>query len=186
MQKPNKRSTIPQDVRIAVLTEAGYRCAVPTCRTILAIDLHHIVHVAKGGANSSPNLLALCPTCHALYHRGIIDDESIRAWKLMLMTLTKAFDAEAIESLRFLSQLQPGQLPVSGDGVLEFKNLMTAGLAQFKRLPSTGSPPQFDISLTNRGRDLIDAWEASDLNRLTSVLTPKIQAINKSVKSYGR
>jgi hypothetical protein len=26
----------------AVLTESGYRYAVPTCRTILALDMHHI------------------------------------------------------------------------------------------------------------------------------------------------
>ena len=43
--KPAKRKSIPQAVRVAVLTEAGYRCAVPTCRGILALDLHHMVQV---------------------------------------------------------------------------------------------------------------------------------------------
>jgi hypothetical protein len=73
----NERKKVPHNVAVAVLTEAGYRCAVPTCRTILAIDLHRMVEVAEGGGNEPGNLLALCPTCHALYHRGEIHRESI-------------------------------------------------------------------------------------------------------------
>lgn len=72
---------IPDKVRLAVLTEAGFRCAVPTCKTIIALDLHHIVSVSDSGPNDAINLLALCPTCHALHHRGTIPLESIRVWK---------------------------------------------------------------------------------------------------------
>ena len=72
----NQRKSLPVTTALAVLTEAGYRCAVPTCRTILAIDLHHMVEVGKGGTNDPANLVALCPTCHALYHRGTIKKES--------------------------------------------------------------------------------------------------------------
>jgi len=78
------RKKIPNNIRVKVLTEAGFRCAVPTCNSIIAIDLHHIVHVSDGGLNKVDNLLALCPTCHALYHKGVIPHESIRAWKLAL------------------------------------------------------------------------------------------------------
>ena len=82
-----KRKYISKKARIVVLTEAGYRCAVPTCRTILAIDLHHIIHVSEGESNDPSNLLALCPTCHALYHRGEIFKDSILAWKQLLIDL---------------------------------------------------------------------------------------------------
>jgi len=37
-----KRRAIPKQVKLDVLTEAGYQCAVPTCRTILSLDIHHI------------------------------------------------------------------------------------------------------------------------------------------------
>ena len=84
------RTKIPEDVKRAVLTEAGYRCAVPTCRNILAIDMHHIIEVMDAGPNEQSNLLALCPTCHALYTRGIISRESINAWKTMLVALNHA------------------------------------------------------------------------------------------------
>ena len=80
---------------LAVLTEAGYRCAVPTCRTILAIDLHHIIEVSQNGTNNPDNLIALCPTCHALYHRGIIHKESISRWKDVLVAQNKPIDRHA-------------------------------------------------------------------------------------------
>ena len=59
------RRAIPGDVQTVVLIEAGYRCASPTCRNILALDLHHIEEVHEGGGNEVANLIALCPTCHA-------------------------------------------------------------------------------------------------------------------------
>jgi HNH endonuclease len=100
------RTAIPLDVRVQVLTEAGYRCAVPTCRNILALDLHHIVEVKDRGPNDASNLLALCPTCHALYTRGTISREAINTWKLMLVTLNHAFDQESISNLLFLYHTQ--------------------------------------------------------------------------------
>jgi hypothetical protein len=96
------RSKIPQSIVNSVLIEAGYRCAVPTCRNILAIDMHHIIEVKDGGPNQSSNLLALCPTCHALYTRGTIPKEAINAWKTMLVALNHAFDQETISNLLFL------------------------------------------------------------------------------------
>jgi predicted restriction endonuclease len=84
------RKAVSNTVAVAVLTEAGYRCAVPTCRSILAIDLHHMEEVSEGGANAPGNLLALCPTCHALYHRGAIQRESIYTWKSILVSLSHA------------------------------------------------------------------------------------------------
>jgi hypothetical protein len=44
---PTERKNLPIKTRTAVLTEAGYRCAVPTCRNILALDLHHIIRCPR-------------------------------------------------------------------------------------------------------------------------------------------
>src|SRR5262245_11347489 len=92
-----QRRAVPNNVVVQVLTEAGYRCAVATCRNILAIDIHHIVEVAEGGGNEPSNLLALCPTCHALFHRGQIVRDSIYAWKTMLVWLSQVFDTATID-----------------------------------------------------------------------------------------
>ncbi len=49
--KKATRKPIPASLKREVLAEAGYRCAVPTCRGILALDLHHIEEVQEGGEN---------------------------------------------------------------------------------------------------------------------------------------
>jgi hypothetical protein len=52
-------------------------------------------------------LIALCPTCHALYHRGKISPQSIYAWKAMLVAIERAFDVQTIDKLLFLNSLEP-------------------------------------------------------------------------------
>ena len=128
-KKKTTRTPIPASLRRDVLAEAGYRCAVPTCRTILAIDLHHIVEVNEGGGNELSNLLALCPTCHALYTRGTISQDAINVWKTILVALNHAFDKESISNLLFLKRTITNEVAVSGDGVLKFSHLIASGLA---------------------------------------------------------
>src|ERR1700748_999712 len=99
---PTERKNISLALRTQVLTESGYRCAVPTCRGILAMDLHHLYQVSEGGKNELPNLIALCPTCHALYHRGTISEESIYVYKSMLVAMNKAYDFRSMDLLLFL------------------------------------------------------------------------------------
>lgn len=81
---PVERRNLSQKVRTLVLTEAGYRCAVPTCRDILALDLHHMSQVSEGGGDDPENL---CPSWHAKYHRGYIPADAIYAYKSMLVRL---------------------------------------------------------------------------------------------------
>src|SRR5437660_11710026 len=104
--KPRERDNLPLKTKVIVLTESGYRCAVPTCRNILALDMHHIWEVSEGGNDDPSNLIALCPTDHALYHRGTIKQQSVYVWKAMLVAITRAFDVEAIDKLLFLEPLK--------------------------------------------------------------------------------
>jgi hypothetical protein len=48
-----------------------------------------------GGGDEFENLLALCPTCHSLFHADIISRESIHEWKSHLVTNYK-FEAVGI------------------------------------------------------------------------------------------
>ncbi len=164
------RKKVPINVVQQVLTESGYRCAVPTCRNILAIDLHHMVEVSEGGGDVFANLLALCPTCHALYHRGTISKESIYAWKGMLVSLNNAFDKSAIDDLLFLSKLEPRELAISGDGVLKFSRLIAADLAAFKLLLQNGPIVLYEVGVTDKGEALINAWKAGDREGVKSAL----------------
>lgn len=169
MPKPQNRRKPSQQTIIQVLTEAGYRCAVPTCRGILALDLHHIVEVAKDGPNESSNLLALCPTCHALYTRGIIAADAIYTWKATLVSLNNAFDRQAIDNLLFLSR--DPLLVITGDALLKFAGLIVSGLVTYETKPN---PQYFTVSLTENGRQFVDAWKKGD--RLALNMPPESTA----------
>ena len=160
------RRKIPNSTVTNVLTEAGYRCAVPTCRGILAIDIHHIVEVADGGGNEHGNLLPLCPTCHALFHRGEIKRDSIYAWKTLLVSLSHAFDKNTLDDLIFLSMPESQGLEITGDGVLKFSRLIASGLATTYVSASSRCSDNYytfyRIHLTVRGQQLVTAWKSGD------------------------
>jgi hypothetical protein len=167
-----KRKPLSPQTVLAVLTEAGYRCAVPTCRNILAIDLHHLVEISQEGPDEPANLIALCPTCHALFHRGVIKRESIAIWKGMLVALSHAFDTQAIDDLLFLYKL-PADFLVSGDGVLKFSRLIAADLATFLRWRWREDGDYtftYRVLLTQKGRHLVEAWERGDREALKNAI----------------
>lgn len=172
------RKQISKSTRDAVLVEAGYRCAVPTCRTILAIDLHHIVHVSDGGGNEESNLLALCPNCHALHHRGEITQEAIRVWKGVLVSLNLGFDRDVKDKLLFLA-VDGTPKHYSSEGVLFFSGLISSGLAacgpeQMGLHPrgqgADRSKSRWSVALTQRGKLLVDAWANGDAKSLEAAL----------------
>ena len=165
-----QRRAVPNPIVVRVLTEAGYRCAVPTCRTILAIDIHHIVEVSEGGGNEQENLLPLCPTCHALFHRGEISRDSIYAWKAMLVSLSHAFDQATIDDLLFLATPEAANLRVSGDGALKFSRLVAAGLATFSLFMQNGPLLLYRVGLTPKGAQLVSTWRSGDRAAVRALL----------------
>jgi hypothetical protein len=165
--KPSERDKLPLKTRTIVLTEAGYRCAVPTCRQILALDLHHIWEVSGGGGDEPHNLIALCPTDHALYHRGTIHADSIYLYKAMLVSLSNAFDLEAIDQLLMLARI-PGELIASGDGVIRLARLIGAGFVSAQMKANNANLlVTYAINLTPKGKALIEAWRDGDRRRLS-------------------
>jgi len=168
MSVTKARRPIHPAVSRAVLTEAGYRCAVPTCRTTLAIDLHHLVGISSGGGNEASNLLALCPNCHALFHRGTIHREALQVWKGLLIALNEGVGTDAKDLLLLLSiEPTPGQsMFFSADGVLRFAGLAVAGLVGISRaFPQRNNDvvhPFHGVYLTDKGRALVAAWKAGD------------------------
>ena len=174
-----KRPKIPQKTRVDVLTEAGFRCAVPTCRGILAMDIHHIVEVSKGGKNDLTNLIVLCPTCHSLYHRGNITPDAIYTYKAMLVTLSNAFDREAIDLLLFLNKIpteHQNYLIVSGDGLLKFAGLIAADLVKCSKIQQArwqqaeGAVTTYVIELSAKGRLVTTAWRDGDRSAVAKAL----------------
>jgi hypothetical protein len=170
-RKPRERQNLPIDVKLAVLTESGYRCAVPTCRGIMALDMHHIWEVSVGGGDDASNLVALCPTCHALYHRGTIQQQSIYAYKAMLVAIGRAFDVAAVDLLLFLEGCAPDFLVVSGDGLLHFARLVSAGLAGAElKANNNWQIVTYAVNISEKGRQIIQAWKQGDRSRLQSIM----------------
>ncbi|MCX7008894.1 MAG: HNH endonuclease signature motif containing protein [Kiritimatiellaeota bacterium] len=169
--KPSERDKLPLKTRVILLTESGYRCAVPACRNILAHDMHHIWEVSAGGGDDPSNLIALCPTCHALYHRGTIKQESIYAWKAMLVAITRAFDLEAVDRLLFLESCKKDFLIVSGDGLLHFGRLIAAGLATVDlKSNNNWQIVTYAVNISAKGSLLIEAWKQGDRTRLKQIM----------------
>jgi hypothetical protein len=153
------------------LTEAGYRCAVPTCRNILTLDMHHTWEVEYGGGDDPANLVALCPTCHAMYHRGTIQPESIYLYKAMLVAISRAFDLEAVDRLLFLRECKKDFLVVSGDGLLHFARIIAAGMASMKQKANNNwQIVTYAVNISPKGRQLIDAWRSGDRTRVSKAL----------------
>jgi len=173
--KPQERKRLSLKTITILLTEAGYRCAVPTCRGILALDMHHIWEVAAGGGDDPSNLIALCPTCHALYHRGTISADSIYVYKAMLVAITRAFDLDAVDCLLFLCPLSKDVLIVSGDGLLHFARLIAGNLASFEQKANNNFQlVTYAINITQKGKQLIEAWRQGDRARLKQALAAPV------------
>jgi hypothetical protein len=175
-QPSKRRREVSHATRVAVLTEAGYRCAVPTCRNLLAIDLHHIEPVAEAGDNSAGNLIALCPQCHALLHRGTIEKSSILVWKGILVALSHGFDKGTVDRLLFLS-ISPDNRPAffTAEGVLAFVSLIAAGIVtvdhQIGGHDDRGWAPNnisYFLKLTDKGSALVEAWKSGDRKALAA------------------
>ena len=116
-------------------------------------------------------MIALCPTCHALYHRGTIREESIYLYKAMLVAISRAFDNEAIDRLLFLALYDRDYLVVSGDGLLHFSRLIAAGLATAdQKANNEWQIVTYAINLSAKGRLLIEAWKQGDRERVGEIL----------------
>jgi HNH endonuclease len=162
-----KRKAISLAMRREVLHEAGYRCANPGCRGIITLDIHHIEYVSDDGQNAAENLLPLCPTCHALHHAGQIPGESIRAWKMLLLSLNDGFSRAAVDLLLALDHIATRPVLVTTDTVLMMGSLIASGLVTISH-PSTGAIPAQDfsqsrfVSLSTKGSAFVAAWKSGN------------------------
>jgi hypothetical protein len=133
--------------------------------------MHHLWELAAGGGDEPFNLIALCPTCHALYHRGKISSDAIYAYKAMLVAISRAFDLEAVDKLLFLNMCPKDYLVVSGDGLLHFARLVAAGLVSVEQKANNAwQIVTYAVNISEKGKFIIDAWQQGDRTRLSQLL----------------
>jgi hypothetical protein len=178
-----KRTSIPLATQREVLHEAGYRCANPGCRGIITLDIHHIEYVSEDGGNGAENLLTLCPTCHALHDAGHIPRESIRAWKMLLLSLNDGFSKAAVDLLLALDHLAKRPVLLAIDTLLMMGSLVASGLITVTH-PNRGDIPEWDhtqtrfVSLSEKGRVFVAAWKAG--KQLEAVNAGSTPAVNRA------
>jgi hypothetical protein len=101
----------------------------------------------------------------------VISREAIYSWKGILVALSHAFDKEAIDDLLFLNKLKPSELKLSGDGVLKFARLIAADLATMHFIARvSGVGWLYDVSVSEKGRLLIEAWKAGNRELVAAAL----------------
>lgn len=155
-----KRKTIPAAVERAVLIEAGYRCAVPTCRELVVRDLHHLVPVSKRGGNTIENLIVLCPNCHRLHHIGEIPDEAIRVYKRTLEALSQAFDQRSVSLLLALSDgTIRSNVAFSPDSFLTMAPLISAGFLTWSGGFDSRGGGNIHYQLTEKALRFLEHWK---------------------------
>ena len=62
---------VPERTRRLVLYR-DKKCRVPWCNQTRWLQVHHIVHDEHGGPTDTWNLMAACPACHRLHHKGLL------------------------------------------------------------------------------------------------------------------
>lgn len=173
---PSTRPSVPSSVRDEILREAGYKCANPTCRNILTLQLHHIVWVKDRGPSTALNLLPLCGHCHDMHTQGHIPASAIKYWKGMLHALNYAFSKESMDLLLFLYERGKGPHLYTADGVLIFAGLFASGLVEFGDQFCEATyyniiESRHEVRLSEKGRQLVEAWRAGDESKYTALLS---------------
>lgn len=75
------------------MEEAGYRCAIPSCKQTAAVEAAHIVPYAETQDNSFDNLIALCAVDHHRYDKlQQIPRASILAYKRNLSVINGRYN----------------------------------------------------------------------------------------------
>ncbi len=85
------RPAIPAAMKRAVQQEAGYRCAIPTCRDKGPFNFEHIVPWAEVKEHEEHNIILLCVGCHARVTRGEISKDAIREYKRNLAIINSRY-----------------------------------------------------------------------------------------------
>ena len=144
--------------------EAGYRCAIPTCRFPITENAH-IVSWADSKNHSYENLIALCPNCHTLFDSGKIDRRAMIAYKKKLMFLNDVYSRFELDVLDYLKThkraLILGELLIKRlleEGiVVHEEDLMVQGFGDGEDILGI-----FSVVLTDKGRRLLEDWSKVD------------------------
>ncbi|WP_379968285.1 HNH endonuclease signature motif containing protein [Ectobacillus sp. sgz5001026] len=131
---PNR--SIPDNIKLNLIEEAGWKCANPGCSVTSRFEIHHIKEWAVYKTHDEKHMIAICPTCHANVHYNnslIIEDSEIYQWKTIIRSKTNELITQFFVEpsskcsllfgpMKFISY--KGMLPIKlADQLIEYKIL---------------------------------------------------------------
>lgn len=165
---PQGRPEIPRELERALFVEAGYRCAIPTCRAVAPLVIEHIDDWAAVKEHKFENMIVLCANCHGLKGNGPrkLDRKALRQFKINLGVINSRYGDVEQRALEFFAE-NPGISKISLPGGLDIllMYLIKDGLL-IKPPPSGGiyfgSVPMHQVYiLTAEGREFVERWAAA-------------------------
>jgi hypothetical protein len=176
---PNTRPPIPRQLERELFIEAGYRCAIPTCRAVAPLEIDHIDDWARVQEHKFDNMIVLCANCHGRKgnKRGQLDRQALRQFKTNLGLLNHRYGEFERRVLDYFAQnpeqnviLLPGgmdllvhYLVVDGylsefhqlpDFVNEYSYVNSKGRRSILKMPSL-----LGYYLTEAGNDFVKNWK---------------------------
>jgi hypothetical protein len=121
-----------------------------------------MIFVEEGGENSYENLIALCPNCHRMVHRGLIDRKSVRIYKANLRFLHDKYSQLETDILFELAAAGEGaRIPWMPYLTILVKRSLESGFLDLQRHRSVNitmggidTTPTF-ILITPKGRQFV-------------------------------
>jgi hypothetical protein len=179
---PEGRPAIPRSLERDLFVEAGYRCAIPTCRAVSPLQIEHIEDWAKVREHKFENMIVLCANCHGRKGdgRGQIDRKALRQFKANLALLNSRYGEFERRVLDYLKDsksnivLVPGGMEilvhylVSDGYLLRLGNFTPAFHEKYTLMENDGTqseisiPSQIAYRLTRSGREFIGRWQDAE------------------------
>jgi len=170
------RSSIPADLKRRVLVEAGHCCAIPVCRELSSVHIHHIIPWSDCKKHEYKNLIALCPNCHSKADKGEIDRRSLYMYKDNLRYVIDKYSKFELDVLYELARNnKEAYLPFPSFLTLLVKRIREERLIEIKTLGGgvfmNGVKANPDaLVITQKGRDFIRNIEKEDIGYASSLL----------------
>ena len=124
------RQAIPAELERAVMLEAGYRCAVPTCRTVSPLHIEHIEDYARVQKHEFHNMIVLCANCHGMKGVGPrrLDRKALRQLKVNLGRVTQRYNDTERRILEHFVENGPESLVVLPGSEVLYSYLIKDGV----------------------------------------------------------
>ncbi|MCF6317160.1 MAG: HNH endonuclease [Marinosulfonomonas sp.] len=161
MMSPSRH--VPVALKRKLFEEAGYRCAVPTCRGASALEVEHIDEWSVVKEHLFENLIVLCATCHSRVTRGEIEKSAIQNYKANLAIISgrySLFEMRLIETFELIitDGYHAKSYKIAENDLLHVKGLIDDGLIRV--LPGTGTIAMDGMSVAPVSLVLTEAGSA--------------------------